>query len=108
MRRLIAASPDTSSAPLPRKGVPAQFRDLFVEAGLPETRGNSRSQWGLNVFFTPDRIPKDLANLFLRTAAVPASAALELLLHAIVEPTNQQLSHDGTIASPVMLPPLVA
>jgi hypothetical protein len=76
----------------------AELGDLCIQPDTAEPGGNARSQWGLNLSFTPDRVPKDLPKFFLRAAAVTPSAALELLLDVIVELADQELGHGVMIS----------
>lgn len=67
----------------------AKFRNVFFESYAAKARGNPRSQSDLILSVTLDRVSKDLANLFLGAAAMPASAFLELFLYVIIKLSNE-------------------
>jgi len=53
-----------------------------------EASRETSPQAGACIFLTSNRIAKDLANLFLSAAAMPASALLNLFLYIVVELSN--------------------
>jgi hypothetical protein len=65
--------------------LPAQLRNLFLETTTVEPGGNARSQRRASGPLAPYRVAKDLADLFLRAASVPASPALKLVVDVVVE-----------------------
>jgi hypothetical protein len=71
----------------------AQFRNLPIEADPGKTGRDTRSESGTHACFTPHRVPKNLANLFLGAATMTVRATLELLLHIVIELADENLRH---------------
>src|SRR6266567_1635013 len=74
----------------------ANFFSFFEADALPaEECHNLRSQFSLERFASPQRLPQDLPRLFLHAAAIPLGARLQSRLEPVFQVPHQNLRHAG-------------
>jgi len=71
----------------------AQFGNLPIEADSGKAGRDARSESRAHACVTSHSVPKNLANLFLGAPAMTPRATLELLLHIVIELTDEDLRH---------------